>query len=132
MTLQEQFKKDLVSAMKEKNEAKKDTIRVVIGEFGRIDKKVFSDDDVISVLKKLVKSERELLEKKGETSDSEFIKIIESYLPAMASEEEITKWINENVDFSQFKNKMQAMKPIMQHFGSSADGNTVKRILLKV
>jgi hypothetical protein len=49
----------------------------------------------------------------------------------MASEEEIVAWINENIDFSEFKNKMQAMGSIMKHFGPAADGDTVKQILQK-
>jgi len=128
MTLLEILKNDLKGAMKEKNEAAKDALRVAIGELGRSDKKEHTDDDVVRVLKKLIKSERELLDKKGET-DSEFIRIIESYLPKMASDEEIGAWIAENVDFSKYKNKMQAMGEIMKHFGPGADGNTVKKIL---
>jgi uncharacterized protein YqeY len=54
---------------------------------------------------------------------------MEEYLPRQASEEEIRNWINENIDFSSFGNKMQAMKPIMTHFGSAVDGNIVKKIL---
>jgi len=129
MTLQEQIKKDLTSAMKARDDDKKSTLRVVIGEFGRLAKKELTDDVVVKVLKKLVKAEKETLEKKGDTADSEYIKTIESYLPKMASDEEIKTWITQNIDFAQFKNKMQAMKPIMQNFGSSADGNTVKKIL---
>ena len=129
MTLQEQIKKDLTSAIKAKDEEKKSTIRVIIGELGRQDKKELSDDEVIRILKKLIKSERETIEKRGDSSDSEFIRIAENYLPRMATEEEIKTWISQNVDFSQLKNKMQAMKPIMQHFGSKADGNTVRKIL---
>ncbi len=132
MTLQKQIKKDLTDAIKAQDAAKKDTIRVIMGEFGRIDKKELSDDDVIKIIKKLIKSERELLENKGETSDSEFIKISESYLPALASEEDVLTWIKENIEFSQFKNKMQAMGPIMKHFGAAADGNIVKKILQKL
>ncbi len=128
MTLQERIKSDLKIAMKEKNEAKKDTLRVVIGEFGRSDKKELSDDEILKILKKLVKSEKEVLEKKGET-ESKFIEVIETYLPKMATEQDIENWIRENVDFSKFKNKMQAMGVIMKHFGSSADGNAVKNIL---
>ena len=129
MTLQERIKKDLTSAIKEKDEEKKSTLRVILGEFGRLDTKELSDDDVIRVLKKLIKSEKETIEKKGETTDTAYITIIETYLPQMAAEAEITQWIAQNIDFSQFKNKMQAMRPIMEHFGSSADGNTVKKIL---
>jgi len=51
------------------------------------------------------------------------------YLPQMAGEAEIAAWINENIDFSQYNSKMQAMGPIMKHFGANADGNTVKEIL---
>jgi uncharacterized protein YqeY len=131
MKLQERIKKDLVSAMKAKDEEKKAALRVILGEFGRSDKKELSDDEVVKILKKLLKSEKEVLEKKGAESDSEFIKIIENYLPRMASEEEIVAWINENIDFSEFKNKMQAMGSIMKHFGPTADGDTVKQILRK-
>jgi len=132
MKLQETIKKDLVSAMKARDEEKKAALRVILGEFGRSDKKELSDDEVVKVLRKLMKSEKEVLEKKGAERDSEFLKIIESYLPGMASEEEIIAWINEHIDFSRFKNKMQAMGSIMKHFGSMADGDTVKQILQKL
>jgi len=129
MKLQAQIKKDLPSAIKAKDDVKKDTLRVVLGEFGRSDKKELSDDEVIKVLRKLIKSEKEVLEKKGDDSDSEYIRIIESYLPKMATNEEVKTWVEQNIDFSQFKNKMQAMGLIMKHFGSLADGNVVRKIL---
>ena len=132
MTLQEKIKKDLVPAMKNKDAVRKDTLRVILGEFGRAETKELSDKEVIRILKKLVKSEKELLEKKGDDTESEFIRIIEAYLPKTASAEEITTWISANIDFSEFKNKMQAMRPIMQHFGDTADGDTVKQILQKM
>lgn len=129
MKLQEAIKKDLSLAMKAKDDVKKETLRVVIGEFNRMGVKELSDEEVIKILKKLIKSEKEVLEKKGESEVNDYIKIIESYLPKLATEEEITSWIKEHVDFSKFKNKMQAMGMIMKHFGSSAEGDTVKRIL---
>ena len=129
MTLQEKIKKDLTLAMKAKDEEKKETLRVVLGEFGRQDKKELPDEDVIKVLQKLIKSEKETLEKKGVTENSSFILIIEDYLPKAATDEEIMGWIHQNIDLTQFKNKIQAMGPIMKHFGPRADGNTVKKIL---
>jgi uncharacterized protein YqeY len=132
MTLQEQLKKELMAAIKSKDESKKDAIRVVMGELGRSEKKELPDDDVIKIIKKLIKSEKEVLEKSGETEASPFIVHIEKYLPQMASDDDVLAWIKENVDFSQFKNKMQAMGMIMKHFGSSADGNRVKKILQEV
>jgi uncharacterized protein YqeY len=129
MGLQAQIKKDLMLAMKAKDEPKKNTLRVIMGEFGRMGTKELSDDEVISVLKKLIKSELEMLEKSGQQADSAFIRVIESYLPKKADDQDIRQWITDNVDFSQYKNKMQAMGAIMKHFGASADGNTVKKIL---
>ena len=128
MTLQEKIKTDLKEAIKSKHEDKKNTIRVILGEFGRSDKKELSDDQVIKILQKLIKSEKEVLEAKGEAR-SAFIEIIETYLPRMATDEEIAAWIEANIDFSQFKNKMQSMGPIMKHFGALADGNRVKALL---
>jgi uncharacterized protein YqeY len=128
MRLQERMKKDLTDAMKAKDEARKDAIRVVLGEFARSGKKEMTDEEVVGILKKLVKSEKELLSRKGE-GESDFIAVIEGYLPKMATREEIVDWIGNNIDFSQFKNKMQAMGPIMKHFGAMADGNEIKKIL---
>ncbi len=132
MNLQKQIKKDLTAAIKAKDEEKKDTLRVILGEFGRLDKKELSDDEAVKILKKLMKSEKEVLEKKGDEIDSRFIKIIENYLPKMATEADITRWIEQNIDFSEFKNKMQAMGLIMKHFGATADGNAVKKILQRM
>ena len=129
MTLQETIKADLKIALKQKDDTKKSTIRVIMGEFGRLDKKELPDDEVIKVLKKLIKAEKDTIEKSGGTEDSDFIRIINAYLPKEATEDEVEAWIKANIDFSAFNNKMQAMKPIMAHFGSRADGAMVKTIL---
>lgn len=129
MTLQNKLKDDLKTAMKDRNQEKKDALRVIMGEMARLDKKEFSDDEIIKILKKLIKSEKEMLEKTGQDLTSPFIGIIEEYLPQMAGEAEIRQWIAANVDFGSFKNKMQAMSVIMAHFGAAADGNLVKKVL---
>lgn len=129
MTLQDNLKADLKTAMKTKDDVRKDALRVVMGEMARLDKKVFPDEDVVKILKKLIKSEKEMLEKSGQGERSPFIDVIESYLPKMADEAEIQRWIADNIDFSTYKNKMQAMGAIMGHFGPAADGNTVKKVL---
>jgi uncharacterized protein len=129
MRLQDRMKKDLMEAMKAKDADRKEVLRVIMGEFGRQDKKEISDADVIKIVKKLVKSEKEVMERSGASEPSPFITIAESYLPQLAGEEQIRSWISENIDFAEFNNKMQAMKPIMQHFGSNADGNLVKKVL---
>jgi uncharacterized protein len=128
MELQERIKLDLKAAMKAKDEPRKSALRVVIGEFGRGERKELTDAEVVAVLRKLIKSERETIEQSG-GGDMAFIATLETYLPRMASEDEIRSWISANVDFSAYKNKMQAMRDIMAHFGARADGNTVKTVL---
>jgi hypothetical protein len=54
---------------------------------------------------------------------------LQFYLPATASRDEIVAWIKTNIDFSQYKNKMQAMGPVMKHFGQLADGKQVNHVL---
>jgi uncharacterized protein len=128
MSLQEDIQAELKTSMKAKDAERTGAIRILIGEFQRAPEKELSDDQVIGIIKKLIKSERELLAASGE-EDSGFISILEEYLPKQASEADIRSWILENIDFASLNNKMQAMRPIMAHFGSSADGNIVKKVL---
>jgi uncharacterized protein len=70
-----------------------------------------------------------LLKKTGAAPSNRFIEVAEGYLPQLANENDIKAWIAANINFADYKNKMQAMRPIMQHFGTNADGNMVKKIL---
>lgn len=94
-----------------------------------MDQKTLTDDEVVRVLRKLQKSEKEVISRQG-GDGSAYLSVIESYLPTMASDTEIRAWIDGNVDLSGYKNKMQAMGKIMAHFGSRVDGNRVKQILM--
>lgn len=128
MSMQQAIKDELKVAMKAKDTDRVGAVRILIGEFQRQPEKELSDEQVIGIIKKLVKSEKELLASAGEES-SGYLEVLEAYLPKQADEKEIRQWIEANVDFSEYNNKMQAMRPIMNHFGSSADGNIVKKIL---
>ncbi len=128
MSLQKQISADLKTSMKNRDKVRTDAVRVLIGEFQRQPDKELSDQQVAGIIKKLIKSEKELLAASG-AQESGFIEVLEGYLPRQASEEEIREWIDTHIDFSAFNNKMQAMKPIMAHFAGNADGNTVKKIL---
>ena len=148
-------------ALLETYQNQKNVSRAIISMFPEIGKKPAdaTDDDVIKLLKGYISNEKErllysdkhltevdvlgtkpselkkLVNKKlqelGETLTSLNITIAQTYLPKQATEEEITLWINENIDFSNYKNKMQAMGSIMKQF-QGCDGNFVKEILLKL
>ncbi len=133
MSLQEQIRHDLKASMKAKTTTKTSAIRIIIGEFQRQPKKELADSEVIAIIRKLIKSETELLAATGsQPEDSEYIAVLEAYLPQQATAEEIKAWIAANIDLSSVKNPMQAMKPIMNHFAGRTDGNLVKSILEKL
>ncbi len=144
MSLMDKLKEDLKTALRQKDGHAKDTIRQVMAEFPNLTvpltlqsgKKSFrvkraeeiTDDEIADIIRKLIKSEKTVLEARGD-SESAYIDLLSRYLPAMADPDEIRRWIEQNIDFSQLKNPMQAMGPVMKHFGKTADGNDVKAIL---
>ena len=130
MTMKESLREELKVAMMARDTERTGAIRILMGEFARQPEKILNDEQVIAIVKKLIKSERELLAAQQQES-SPFLTIMEEYLPKQASEEEIFSWVKQNVDFSAYGNKMQAMKPIMQHFGNTVNGNVVKKVLEK-
>jgi hypothetical protein len=128
MTLQEKIKADLKAAMLSRDEARISTLRIILGEFARQANKILTDQQVQGVIRQLVKSENEMLSISG-GEGSEYLRVLESYLPQQPSEAEIRAWIGKNINLADFASKMQAMKPIMAHFGGAADGNLVRKIL---
>ena len=144
MSLHDKIRADLKTSMRDNAAEIKNAMRLILAEFPKLTvpltlesgKKTtrlkkpeeITNDDIIGIIRGLVKSERIVLEAKNEET-SAYLEILESYLPKMATREEIVEWIKENIDFSQFKNKMQAMGTIMKHFGKLADGKMVNEIL---
>ena len=144
LSLLEKVKQDLKTAMLSKNQEARNAMRLIMAEFPKLTvpltlesgKKTtrlkkpeeITDDDILGIINGLVKSEQTVLEIKKEAT-SEYLEILQAYLPKMVSREEIEAWVKENIDFSQYKNKMQAMGTIMKHFGKTADGKQVNQIL---
>ena len=144
LSLHDTLKEDLKLALRSKNDALKNAIRQIMAEFFKLTLPVtleggkkstrpkkaeeITNDDVIGIIQGLIKSERIVLEAKKE-AESEYLRVLEAYLPRQASQEEIVAWIKANLDLGQYPNKMQAMGVIMKHFGKTADGKLVNRIL---
>ena len=140
----QRLKEDLRAAMRSKDAGRRDTIRQVMAEFPKLTipitlesgKKTtrlkksseITDDDIIGIIRSLTKSEQTVLEMTGMES-SPYLETLQSYLPQLADKQTIVAWIRDNIDFSNYKNKMQAMGTIMKHFGKTADGKMVNSIL---
>lgn len=144
MSLHDKLRADLKKAMLNKDLEVRNTMRLIMAEFPKLTVPIIlksgkkstrlkkpeeiTDDDIVGIIKGLVKSEQTVLEVTQQET-SEYLKILQSYLPKMVSREEIITWIKDNIDFSQYKNKMQAIGPVMKHFGKLADGKQVNQIL---
>jgi uncharacterized protein YqeY len=144
MSLLEKIRQDLKQAMLNKDPEARSAMRLIMAEFPKLTvpltlesgKKTtrlkkpaeITNDDIIGIINGLVKSEQIVLEAKKQAT-SEYFEILQAYLPKLVGREEIVDWIKDNIDFSQYKNKMQAMGTIMKHFGKTADGKLVNEIL---
>ena len=134
MDLHERIKNDMKSAMKNRQQYKLDAIRVIVGEFPRLNLKadeVPNDEQVLAILRRLQKSEKIYIEAL-DIANTIFLEVVESYLPQLMSKEEISDFINSKIDVGSFKNIMQAMGPIMKELKGKADGNDVKTVLMKM
>jgi uncharacterized protein len=144
MSLYEKIRSDMKTAMLKKDNAVRDTMRLIMGEFPNLTVAItlesgkkttrvktpeeITDDDLMNIIRKFVKSEKTMLEiKKEETSD--YLELLNCYLPKMATCKEIEQWIKQNVDMGKLNSPMQAMGIVMKHFGKLADGNEVKSVL---
>ena len=145
MSLIAKLRADLKTAMLARDEEVKGAIRIIISEFPtKITQPItlesgkkssrpkrddeMNNDEIITVIMGLCKSEKQTLGFTGQPT-SDYLQVLELYLPKMATEEEILAWTQANIDLSQFKSPMQAMGTIMKHFGKTADGNVVKKVL---
>jgi len=107
MTLVETLKQDLITAMKEKDKDKLNTLRAVKGALQLEiinNKKEENDDLVLDVINKQIKMRNDSIEefKKGNREDliasyQKEIDILKSYMPEMLSDEEITSIINDAI-----------------------------------
>jgi hypothetical protein len=144
ISLHDKIKLDLRNSMLQKKNDIRDAIRVIMGEYPKLTVPIIlqsgkktsrvkkpeeiTDDDLLGIIRGLAKSEKSVLELQKKES-SPYLKVVESYLPKMVSSDEVKTWINENIDFAEYKSPMQAMGTIMKHFGKLADGNMVKDLL---
>lgn len=136
MSLMKQIELDMREAMKTKDR-KTNLLKYFVAEFARRPNLnvELTDNEVISIIKKYIKSIEETIKLTNKTTEDQLfeIEVLNTYLPKMASEEEIITWIKSNLEVPENPNaRMKLMKDIMKHFGSSVDGNTVKSILMNM
>ncbi|GHW03028.1 hypothetical protein AGMMS50249_8140 [candidate division SR1 bacterium] len=140
----EQIQKDYIQAMKDRQETKKLALNYALAQAKqkKIDsQKEITDDDMVSILKKEIKSINEalvFLQKAGNKGDDiviekEKISIFQAYLPAMlnqADTQELIEKLISELRISDLKTgRGLLMKELMDKYRSSIDGGIVNDII---
>ena len=142
MSTLNQINSDLKAAMLSKDNATRDTLRMLISEIKRyeIDNRVEADDSVVlTTLKKMIKQRKDSIEQfdKGGRADlSEIEKnellILDKYMPEMMSEEAIDELVTKTI-LEVGATGPQDMGKVMGHLkgsiGDSADMGLVSKIV---
>lgn len=143
MTLKEKINADLLTAMKAKEEVKLSVLRMLKAEIMKFevagDKKIeANDENVLLIIGKGVKQRKDSVEayKKGGREDLAVkeeaeMKILQSYLPAQMSEEELKTLISRAISQTgaTVKDFGKVMGTVMAQAKGKADGGTVTRLV---
>ena len=140
--MREQILNDLKEAMKSKDKERLAVIRLVKGsiQMAELDKgHELSDDEVMDVISKEIKSRRDSIAEfeKGGRDDlikqaSDEIKILEEYLPKPFSENEVMKIVDEvfaEVNPTSSKEMGKVMKELTPKLKNRADMSFVSKIV---
>lgn len=138
MSLQIRMKDNLKKAMFEKDEIKKNILRVALGEVGQLEmskqqgNKPVSDEQIAKILRKLLQSNLETLENtpvgdRRHILESENI-ILDSLLPKQLTQDEIRAKL-EGVDLPAGKAAMGVAMKLFKEQGDFVDGNDVKAVV---
>jgi uncharacterized protein YqeY len=143
MTIQEKIQSDMAEAMRSKEALRLSVLRMMKSAVKNkeVDKmRPLEEAEALSVLNTLVKQRKDSVEqfRKGgreelATKEEAEIKIIEEYLPAGASDEDIRKAIEEAVQetgAASIKDMGKVMKATMTRLaGKTADGSRVSQLV---
>lgn len=134
--LLQRLKQDKLKATKAKAADRKTAINMILGEIPRLNKpknEVITDEEIIIIVNKLIKSELVMLEYDGVNPDTSlYVQTLKSYLPKMMDEKEIFIWVLDNIDLDAYNIPIQAMKDIMKELKGKADGSLVKDVLTRI
>lgn len=143
--LKEQLLQDLKSAMKEKQDLKKNVVQMVRAAILQVekDKQIeLTDEQIIEIIAKETKKRKDSIPdyEKSKREDlisqiKQEIAILEEYLPESLTPEQIEeklKQIIQNIGATSMKDMGMIMKTAKQELGVTADGKTINEIAKKL
>ena len=140
--LKEKLMDDLKAAMRDKDALKKDTVQMIRAAILQIEKDngiQVDDDKIIEIIAKEAKKRKDAaadFEKSGRQDlidrNNKELEVINSYLPAQLSKEEIEAVVKEiitEIGATSMKDKGNVMKEAKAKIGASADGKTINEVV---
>jgi uncharacterized protein YqeY len=143
VSIQKQILDDVKAAMKARETEKLSTLRMLQSAIKNKEIEVrpneVSDQDVTSVIKKMVKQRKEAAEQYSNAGRTELAekenaesKILEAYLPEQMSEEQVAKIVEEVIaatGASYMKDMGAVMKEVQAKTAGTADGKLISQIV---
>ena len=143
--LKEKLMEDLKKSMKEKNEIRKNTVKMIRAAILQIEKDkgiAVDDEKIIEIIAKEVKVKKDALSdfEKAEREDlinqtNEEISILEEYLPKQLTKEEIKEIVSEVIEeigATSIKDMGVVMKEAKAKIGASADGKSINEVVREI
>ena len=145
MSLKEQLKEDLKTAMREKEVVKRDSIRAINTMIKQIEvdeRKDLNDEDIIKLIQKGIKQREEAITQYAAASrddlvskEQEQIDIFMLYLPTQASDEELEAGMKEIIAqtaATTMKDIGKVMGAASKKFAGVADGKRINEMVKKL
>ena len=145
MSLKQQLKDDLKTAMREKNIIKRDTIRAINTMIKQIEvdeRKDLNDDDVIKLIQKGIKQREESISQYKEASRDDLVEkeqnevdVFREYLPKQLSDEELEVGMKElisEIGATSIKDMGKIMGQASKKFAGVADGKRINEMTKKL
>lgn len=144
MALKQQIQTELAQAMKDGDETKVSTLRMLKAailkfEVSGSEKKDATDEDVLQILGKEIKQRRDSAEQfregnRFEMADKEEkeLEVLMEYMPPQLSEDELKKIVQETIDETGAQGMQdmgRVMGAVMGKVKGQADGNMVKEVV---
>lgn len=143
--LKEKLMEDLKSAMKNKEEVRKNTIQMVRAGILQIEKDKgiqVEDEKILEIIAKEVKTKKDALKdfEKANRQDlidqtNEEIEVLQKYLPKQLSREEIKAELEQiisKIGATTMKDMGAIMKEAKAKMGASADGKTINEVAKEI
>ena len=145
MTLREQINDDIKTAMKEKNSALRDALRLLSSAMKQIEvdeRKELTDEDVIKIIQKQVKQRNDAMTQYRDAAREDLYEkeaseaaIFETYLPKQLTDEELEKAIRAIITetgASSMKEIGKVMGTASKALGALADGKRINECAKKL